>query len=300
MSSDSSLPQFRSGMAAIVGRPNAGKSTLLNQLIGAKLSIVSHRAQTTRHRILGVYTDETSQIAFVDTPGFQLKHMSALNRSMNRMVSTTLGEVDVVMFVIEAGRFGPQEKELLAMLPQSTPVVAVISKIDTLRDRSALLPFIDELRKTHQFAEIVPVSAQKGTGMADLVAAVRQHLPAGDPVYDADTITDRPERFFAGEIVREKLFQSLGEELPYGLTVEVQSFEHDGALRRINATIIVAKPAHKAMVIGAKGAKLKSIGTRARKDMEQLFGGKVFLELWVRVKQGWSDDARSLKSLGYS
>jgi GTPase len=300
MSKSVDKSHYRSGMVVIVGRPNVGKSTLLNRLIGVKLSIVSRRAQTTRHRILGIHTDSRAQIAFVDTPGFQLEHPSALNRTMNRTVTSALRDVDAVMLVVEAEKLTKQDEVIISMLPESTPVVAVINKIDKLKDRTALLPFIETLRGTHTFNEFVPVSAEKGTGVPALVDAIVGYLPAGDPVYEDDAITDRPERFLAAEIVREKLFQFLGEELPYGTTVEIERFEHDGPLRRINATVIVAKSAHKAMVIGARGAKLKVIGTRARKDMEQLFGGKVFLEIWVRVKQGWSDDARSLRSLGYS
>jgi len=287
-------------MVVIVGRPNVGKSTLLNRLIGVKLSIVSRRAQTTRHRILGVYTDSRAQVAFLDTPGFQLQHSSALNKAMNRTVTSALRDVDAVMLVVEAGKLTKQDQEIISMLSESVPVIAVVNKIDKLKDRTSLLPFIDELRVAYQFAEIIPVSAEKGSGIPDLIGAIVKYLPVGAPVYEADTITDRPERFLAAEIVREKLFQFLGEEIPYGTTVEIERFEHEGQLRRINATVIVSKPAHKAMVIGARGAKLKVIGTRARKDMEQLFGGKVFLEVWVRVKQGWADDARSLRSLGYS
>jgi len=300
MTSPGKADSYRTGMVVIVGRPNVGKSTLLNRMIGVKLSIVSRRAQTTRHRILGIYTDEHAQIAFLDTPGFQLQHSNALNRAMNRTVTSALRDVDAVLLVVEAGKLTGQDNEIIAMLSDTAPVVAVVNKIDKLRNRALLLPFIDELRSAYPFAEIVPISAEKGTGVRDLIEAIVDYLPAGAPVYDADTITDRPERFLAAEIVREKLFQSLGEELPYGTTVEIERFEHDGQLRRINATIIVSKAAHKAMVIGARGSKLKAIGTRARKDMEQLFGGKVFLEIWVRVKQGWSDDARSLRALGYN
>jgi GTP-binding protein Era len=291
---------FRSGTVVIIGRPNVGKSTLMNRLIGVKLSIVSHRAQTTRHRILGIHTDSRAQIAFLDTPGFQLQHTSALNKEMNRTVTSALRDVDAIMLVVEAGRVTKQDEVIISMLSDDVPVVAVINKIDKLKDRASLLPFIDTLRAAYHFADFVPVSAAKGDGITELVDTVVSHLPVGAPVYEEDAITDRPERFLAAEIVREKLFQFLGEELPYGTTVEIERFEHEGQLRRINATVIVSKPAHKAMVIGARGAKLKTIGTRARKDMEQLFGGKVFLEVWVRVKQGWADDARSLRSLGYS
>lgn len=290
---------YRSGTVAIVGRPNVGKSTLLNRLIGVKLSIVSRRAQTTRHQILGIYTDAHAQIAFLDTPGFQLQHSNALNRAMNRTVTNVLQEVDAVLLVTEAGKLTANDREIIAMLPKSVPALAIVNKVDNLKNPQLLLPIMDELRRAYSFAEIVPVSAQKGTGITDLISSVVKHLPHGEATYETDAITDRSERFLAAEIVREKLFQLLGEELPYGTTVDIERFEQDQHLRRINATIIVSKPAHKAMVIGAKGAKLKTIATRARKDMEQLFGGKVFLEVWVRVKQGWSDDARALRTLGY-
>jgi len=287
-------------MVAIVGRPNVGKSTLLNRVVGAKISIVSRRAQTTRHRIMGVFTDDDTQIAFLDTPGFQLRHSSALNKAMNRAATASLREVDAVVLMIEAGSITPQDRKVISLLSEGTPAIAIVNKIDRLADRAELLPIIDELRKAHAFNEIIPISAEKGRGVDELVRTIKAYLPVGEPVYDADTLTDRPERFLAAEIVREKLFRSLGEELPYGAAVEIEKFEHEGQLRRIYATVIVSRPAHKAMVIGAKGAKLKAIGTQARKDMEQLFGGKVYLEVWVRVKQGWADDARSLRALGYS
>lgn len=300
MNSAQQKTPFRSGVVAIVGRPNVGKSTLLNQLVGAKISIVSRRAQTTRHRILGVYTDEDTQIAFLDTPGFQLRHSNALNKAMNRTATASLRDVDAVVLMIEAGSITPQDRKVIGLLSEDMRVVAVVNKIDRLSDRAALLPIIDELRKAFAFTDIIPISAEKGLALKELVRTIRAYLPVGLPVYDADTLTDRPERFLAAEIVREKLFRSLGEELPYGAAVEIERFEHEGRMRRIYVTVIVSKPAHKAMVIGAKGTKLKAIATQARKDMEQLFDGKVYLEVWVRVKQGWADDARSLRALGYS
>jgi len=287
-------------MVAIVGRPNVGKSTLLNRLVGAKISIVSRRAQTTRHRILGVLTEEDTQIAFLDTPGFQLRHSSALNKAMNRAATASLREVDAVVLMVEAGSITPQDRKVIGLLSERSPVIAVVNKIDRLANQAELLPLIDELRQAYNFDEIIPVSAEKGLAVEELVRTIRNYLPVGEPVYESDMLTDRPERFLAAEIVREKLFRSLGEELPYGAAVEIEKFEHEGKLRRIYATIVVSRSAHKAMVIGAKGAKLKSIATQARKDMEQLFDGKVYLEVWVRVKQGWADDARSLHALGYN
>jgi len=300
MNSAQQQQPFRSGMVAIVGRPNVGKSTLLNRLVGAKISIVSRRAQTTRHRILGVLTNEDTQIAFLDTPGFQLRHSSALNKAMNRAATASLREVDAVMLMVEAGSITPQDRKVIGLLSERSPVIAAVNKIDRLADQAELLPLIDELRQAYDFNEIIPVSAEKGLAVEELVQTIRNYLPVGEPVYESDMLTDRPERFLAAEIVREKLFRSLGEELPYGAAVEIEKFEHEGHLRRIYATIVVSRAAHKAMVIGAKGVKLKSIATQARKDMEQLFDGKVYLEVWVRVKQGWADDARSLHALGYN
>jgi GTP-binding protein Era len=290
---------FRCGYLAIVGRPNVGKSTLLNRLVGQKISIVSRKAQTTRHRINGVLTTADHQFVFVDTPGFQVKHKNALNRLMNRSVSQALSGVDVVLFVVEAGSFGEADKHILAILPKDKPVILVINKIDRLADKSRLLPFIAEAAKVFPFAEIVPVSAESGTGGDDLLKAAGSHLPLAAPIFAEDELTDRSERFLAAEFLREKLFRRLGEELPYGMTVEIERFEAEGSLRHIHAAIIVDKPGHKAIVIGKGGEQLKAIASEARRDMETLFGGKVFLEVWVKVKGGWADDERALKSLGY-
>lgn len=290
---------FHTGFIAVVGRPNVGKSTLTNHLVGAKISITSRKAQTTRHRITGVFTDDTTQFIFVDTPGFQTKHKNALNRLMNRSVTQTLSDVDVIYFVIEAGRFGSSERTIVEILPEGVPVILVINKIDQQKDKGVLLPFLEQVAKEYAFAEMVPVSAERGMGLRELLAATRKYLPEAAAVFDPEDITDRSERFLAAEIVREKLFRSLGEELPYGMAVEIEKFEQEGELRRIHAAIIVDKDAHKAMVIGKGGEKLKRISSDARKDMEQLFGGKVWLETWVKVKSGWADDERALKSLGY-
>jgi GTP-binding protein Era len=290
---------FRFGYVAIVGRPNVGKSTLLNRLVGTKVSIVSRRPQTTRHKVLGIVTEPDAQLVFVDTPGFQTGHSSALNRLMNRTVTRSLQEVDAALAVIEAGKLMPQDKKVIGLIPQLLPAVLAINKIDSLADRSTLLPLIDEASKLRPFAAVVPVSAEKGTQLRNLVETLKPLLPEGEPVYDADAATDRSERFLAAELVREKLFQSLGAELPYSTTVTVERFTEEEGLRRIYASIVVDKESQKAIVIGRKGEKLKAIATRARKDMEQLFGGKVFLEVWVRVRRGWADDARALKSLGY-
>jgi GTP-binding protein Era len=290
---------FRTGYVAIIGRPNVGKSTLTNRLVGAKVSITSRKAQTTRHRIHGVLTTDNTQYIFVDTPGFQTTHTNALNRLMNRSVTSSFADVDVILLVIEAGRWGAGEEALLAMLPEGKPIILVINKIDRWEDKGQLLPFITKLSTEHQFAEIVPLSAEKGMGTEALLKTVATYLPVMPPVFDADNITDRSERFLASEILREKLFRNLGEELPYGLAVEIEKFEQEGDLRRIFAAIIVDRSAHKIMVIGKSGERLKRISTDARRDMEKLFGGKVWLETWIKVKTGWADDERALKSLGY-
>ncbi len=292
-------PAFRTGYLAVIGRPNVGKSTLTNRLVGAKVSITSKKAQTTRHRIHGVLTTDDAQFIFVDTPGFQMTHKNALNRLMNRSVTSTFADVDVILLVVEAGNWGNGESEILRMLPADTPVVLVINKIDRLTDKKELLPFIAKVSALHEFADLIPVSAEKGLGTNELLATVARYLPEAPPVFDADDITDRSERFMASEILREKLFRNLGEELPYGIAVEIEKFEQEGDLRRIHAAVIVDRAGHRAIVIGKAGERLKRISTDARKEMETLFGGKVWLETWVKVKGGWADDERALKSLGY-
>lgn len=292
-------PSFHTGFVAIVGRPNVGKSTLLNHLVGQKISITSRKAQTTRHRIHGVLTEEGAQFVFVDTPGFQKKHLNALNQAMNRTVTQALADVDVVLYVLEAGRFDSRDALVLELLPKNRPVILVANKVDAIEDKERLLPFLQEMSGRYPFAAIVPVSAEKGTQLDGLLQEIRAQLPEGEPIFGEDDITDRSERFLAAEIVREKVFRQSGEEIPYGITVEIERFEEVGALRRIFAAIIVDKESQKAILIGKKGEKLKRIGTDARKDMERLFDGKVYLELWVKVKHGWADDERALKSLGY-
>jgi GTP-binding protein Era len=290
---------FRTGTLAIVGQPNVGKSTLLNQLIGQKISITSKKPQTTRHRVTGILTTPACQYVFVDTPGFQTRHAGALNRVMNRNVTQTLADVDVIICVVEAGRCGAPDRAIFKLLPRERPVLLAINKIDRLAEKSELLPFIARLAEEFPFAEIVPVSAVTGSGTDALLKAAIQYLPVAPAMFGEDEITDRSERFLAAELLREKLFRNLGEELPYGIAVEIERFEQEGSLRRIFAAIIVDKAAHKAMVIGKGGEKLKAMSSDARRDMEQLFGGKVYLETWVKVKSGWADDERALKSLGY-
>jgi GTP-binding protein Era len=289
----------RSGYVAIVGRPNVGKSTLLNRLVGTKVSITSRRPQTTRHRVTGIVSEPDAQLVLVDTPGFQTAHGGALNKLMNRVVTDSIAGVDAVLFVVEAGRFGAADRKVLSLLSPQIPVVLVINKIDRASDKNRLLPFIAQLSTAFDFAQVVPVSAAKGTQVERLLDAVKPYLPEGPAQYGEDEVTDRPERFLAAELLREKLFRLLGEELPYAATVVVEKFETETGLRRIHAAIVVDKPNHKAMVIGKGGAKLKDIATQARVDMEKLFGGKVFLEVWVKVNSGWADSLKALKNLGY-
>lgn len=293
------MSELKSGYVAIVGRPNVGKSTLLNRLIGQKVSIVSRKAQTTRHRIMGILTNPDAQYVFVDTPGFQTKHTNALNRAMNRGVTQALADVDVVLFVVEAGRFDDKDKAVIRLLPADRPVIIVVNKIDQLKDKTKLLPFMAELAKERDFAAIIPVSAAKGKQLDDLLRETRKHLPHSELLFGEDEITDKSEKFLAAEYIREKLFRLIGDELPYAATVEIEKFEMDGALRRIHAAIVVDRDGHKAIIIGSGGETLKRIATEARQDMERLFDGKVFLEVFVKVKSGWADDERLLKSLGY-
>ena len=293
------MTAFRTGTLAIVGRPNVGKSTLTNRLVGAKVSITSSKPQTTRHRIRGIVTTEAAQLILVDTPGFQTKSRSSLNRLMNRNITQALSDVDVVVLVIEAGRWEDGDRAVLAMLPVGRPILLVVNKIDRLSDKSALLPFIDKVSREGKFAEILPVSAESGHGTETLTGVAAKFLPMAPPMFHEDDITDRSERFLAAEILREKLFRNLGQELPYGIAVEIEKFEEEGELRRIHAAVIVDRDAHKGIVIGKAGERLKRMSSDARRDREKLFGGKVWLETWVKVKSGWSEDERILKSLGY-
>jgi GTP-binding protein Era len=293
------MSEIRSGQIAIIGRPNVGKSTLLNALIGEKLSIVSRRAQTTRHRIMGILTRADTQYVFVDTPGFQTRYGNALNQVMNRGVRQALAEVDVVLFVVEAGRFDERDRAVRQLVPSDCPLIIVVNKIDQLKDKARLLPFLADLAREGDFAAIVPVSATRGAQLDELLAETRKHLPNNEFLFGEDEITDRSERFLAAEYIREKLFRVIGDELPYAATVEVEKFVVDGELRRISAAIIVDRAGHKAIIIGSGGETVKRIASEARQDMERMFGGPVFLEVFVKVKSGWADDERLLKSLGY-
>lgn len=292
--------EFRCGYVALVGRPNVGKSTLLNGLLGQKISITSHRPQTTRHRILGINTLEQAQIIYVDTPGMHPSKGKALNRAINRTAADTLHAVDVVAFVVEGTRWGDEDRWVLDKLKAlAMPVILVVNKVDLLEDKARLLPHIQMLSGLHDFADIVPLSALQRDNLDRFEASVIRHLPAQPAIYPEDQITDRNERFLAAERVREKLFRKLGQEVPYGLTVEIERFQQEGNLRRIHALIWVERDSHKAIVIGKGGGLLKEVGAEARRELEGLFGGKVFLQLWVKVKEGWADDERALRSLGY-
>lgn len=290
---------YRCGYVAIVGQPNVGKSTLLNRMVGQKISITSKKPQTTRHRITGILTNAESQLIFVDTPGFQSQHTNRLNSAMNRVVTQSIRDVDVVVFVIEAMHFDNRDKLVIKLLPANRPVILAINKIDRVTDKSQLLPFLDKMAKAFPFAEMVPVCAEQGTQLPELISTIRSHLPLNPPFFAEDDVTDRDERFMAAELVREKLFRLLGDEIPYSTSVVVDRFQMEGELRQIHLSILVDKPNQKAIVIGKGGEKLKLIASTARKDMEESFGGKVYLQVWVKVKSGWADDARTLRSLGY-
>ena len=297
--SPEAAPPHRCGLIAIVGRPNVGKSTLLNALVGQKISITSNKAQTTRHRITGVRTVGAVQYVFVDTPGFQVRHAAALNRTLNRTVLSSLGDVDAVLFVVEAGRFGLDDAKVLSLLPADRPVVLVANKLDAVARRTDILPWLQSMQDRHAFAEYVPMSARKASDIERLLAILAPYLPEQAWLHEEDALTDRSERFLAGEIIREKLFRLTGDELPYTSTVVIDKFEEEGSLRRIAASIVVERDAHKGMIIGEGGERLKRIGSEARQELEPLLGARVFLELWVKVRSGWADDEQHLRSYGY-
>jgi GTP-binding protein Era len=293
----------RCGLIAIVGRPNVGKSTLLNALVGQKISITSAKAQTTRHRITGIRTVGDTQYVFVDTPGFQTRHGAALNRTLNRTVQGVLADVDVVLFVVEAGRFGLDDAKVLSLIQtegmQDKPVFLIANKLDAVQRRTEILPWLKGMQDRHAFAEYVPLSAKKAADMERLLQIIRPYLPEQGWFYEEDALTDRSERFLASEIIREKLFRLTGDELPYTSTVVIDKFEEEGNLRRIAASIVVERDAHKGMIIGSGGERLKRIGSEARQELEQLMDAKVFLELFVKVRSGWAADEDHLRSYGY-
>jgi GTPase len=291
--------EFRSGQVAIVGRPNVGKSTLLNRLVGQKISITARKPQTTRHSIRGVSSSPERQLVLVDTPGFQSSIVNALGGNMNRTVANTLAEADVIVLVLVAGRPSAEDDAIIRRLPADKPLIVALNKVDRIRDRSSLLPQIEQLAARLPARAYVPVSAQDGYQLERLLEEIESALPMRAALFPADQLTDRDERFFAAEFIREKIFRALGDELPYRTTVTIERFEELKQLRRIHATILVEKPSHKAIVIGDRGARLKAIATSARRELEVLFGTKVYLQIWVKVRRGWSNDQAELKRLGY-
>jgi len=299
------MSAFRCGTVALAGRPNTGKSSLLNELVGHKLAIVSPKAQTTRHTVNGILTTAGCQYVFVDLPGYQTKHANVLNRSLNRQATEGARDCDVVAFVVEATRFGAPDREVLARIPANQRVVAAVNKVDLVKQQLELLPFLERLQKERDFAAIVPVSARSGRNLPELLRVLAGLLPEGPAAWPADKLTDRDERFFAAEILREKLFLLLGDELPYRCDVSLESFKEEApkgrgkGLRRIEATIWIERESQKPIVIGAQGGLLKRVSTAARKDMERLFGGKVYLGVWVKLKRDWTGDERLLRQLGY-
>lgn len=300
MSHNQNNSEFRCGFVAIVGRPNVGKSTLLNQLLGQKISITARKPQTTRHRILGINTHDNAQILYVDTPGLHLGGDRAMNRYLNRAASGAISDVDVIIFVVDKLKWTEEDDFVLEKLHQiNVPIIVAINKIDQISNKEVLLAHIKTLTDKHDFKLVIPICAEKGEAVTQLEEEVIKLLPLSPPFYPEDQITDRSERFLAAELIREKLIRQLGQELPYRLTVEIEQFKLVKKVLHINALIWVEKPGQKAIVIGKQGAQLKAIGEAARKELEAFFTTKVYLQLWVKVKQGWSNDERALQSLGY-
>ena len=289
----------RCGLIAIVGKPNVGKSTLLNALVGQKISITSRKAQTTRHRITGMRTLGATQFVFVDTPGFQTLHANALNKSLNKTVQGAVGDVDLILFVVEAGSFTPADAKVLALLGKDIPALLIANKFDNIHRRGDIAPWLQTMQQKHPFAEFVPMSANNARDVERLFGICEKYLPEQAWFYAEDELTDRSEKFLVSETVREKLFRLTGDELPYSCTVVIDKFEEEPQLKRIAATIIVERDAHKGMVVGAGGERLKRIGSEARQELEHLLGAKVFLELWVKVRSGWADNETHLRSFGY-
>ncbi|AIZ79031.1 GTPase Era [Actinobacillus equuli subsp. equuli] len=301
MTEQNQQPKTYCGFIAIVGRPNVGKSTLLNKILGQKISITSRKAQTTRHRIVGIHTEDQYQAIYVDTPGLHIEEKRAINRLMNRAASSAIGDVDLIIFVVEGTKWTDDDEMVLNKLRAAkAPVVLAINKVDNIKEKDELLPHITELSQKFDFAEILPISAQRGKNVHILQKIVRKSLREGVHHFPEEYVTDRSQRFMASEIIREKLMRFTGEELPYSVTVEIEQFKlNERGTYEINGLILVERDGQKKMVIGAKGQKIKTIGTEARADMERLFDNKVHLELWVKVKAGWADDERALRSLGY-
>ena len=291
-------PKKKCGTIAIVGQPNVGKSTLLNYFVGTKLSITSKKAQTTRYQLLGIHSENDTQYIFVDTPGYQLRHLNMLNRGLNKTVQQALKDVDVILFLIEPGVLDETDKKILNMIPEETPIVLAINKVDLMKDKAKLLGYIKELDGIQRFEAIVPTSVKKANNLQPLMLALKSFLPEQAFIFPENELTDKNEKFLSAEIVREKVFRLTGQELPYSIAVEIEKFEYVEGIRRIFAAIIVDRDSHKPMIIGKNGKRLKEISTSSRLDMEKLFGSKVWLEIWVKVQKGWADDQRALKSLG--
>lgn len=290
---------FRTGFVAIVGRPNVGKSTLTNALIGSKISIVSRKAQTTRHRIHGVLTRDHEQFVFVDTPGFQTRHGGAMNRMMNRVVTQALADVDVVVHVVEAGKWSEGDAKLLPLLPAPERTILVISKIDALKNRDELFALVSKIMALHPFGAVVPVSATKNQQLDQLLQEIAARLPEGEPMFEEDTLTDRPMRFIAAELVREKIFRLVGDELPYGCTVVIEQWEETDKGARIAACVVVERDSHKPILLGTGGMHMKRIASEARQDIAKLLDKPVHLEIYIKVRKGWSDRESALRDLGY-
>ncbi len=296
-----SNPDFRCGYVAVLGRPNVGKSTLMNHILGQKVSITSRKPQTTRHRVLGIYTDEDAQILFVDTPGIHKKEAKTINRYMNRAATSSIDYVDIVVFVVDGTIWAEDDEHALQKLKEANcKSILFVNKIDKIKNKEELLPFLEQVGKKHGFDMIYPGSALKGDNLDSLLKTLKEWLPQGDLFYPEDYITDRSSRFMAAELVREKLMRTLGDEIPYSSTVEIEQFkQQDNGVLHVNALILVERNSQKSIIIGKQGSRLKQIGRDARLDMEEQFGQKVFLEVWVKVKDGWADDERALRSLGY-
>lgn len=290
---------FHCGFVAIVGRPNVGKSTLANALIGSKISIVSRKAQTTRHRIHGVLTRDAQQFVFVDTPGFQTRHGGAMNRMMNRVVTQALADVDVVVHVVEAGKWSSGDAQLLPLLPKSGNTILVVNKVDAVKNKNDMFAYVNKIMAQYPYSAVVPVSALRGVQLEALLSEIGARLPEGEPMFEADTLTDRPMRFIVAEMIREKIFRLVGDELPYGCTVVIEEWEENETAARVAACVVVERDTHRPILLGAGGAHMKRIASEARQDMIKLLDKPVHLEVYIKVRKGWSDRESALRELGY-
>lgn len=290
---------FRCGFVAIVGRPNVGKSTLANALIGSKISIVSRKAQTTRHRIHGVLTREHEQFVFVDTPGFQTRHGGAMNRMMNRVVTQALSDVDVVVHVVEAGKWSAGDAQLLPLLPKSGNTILVVNKVDAVKSKNDMFAYVNKIMAQFPYSAVVPVSALRGVQLDNLLGEISARLPEGEPMFEEDTLTDRPMRFIVAELIREKIFRLVGDELPYGCTVVIEEWEENETGVRVAACVVVERETHRPILLGTGGVHMKRIASEARQDMVKLLDKQVHLDVYIKVRKGWSDRESALRELGY-